>query len=152
MNMDKHPRRLHCNKHSVSIVLPTNYTEWKWEAQLEWSQVYRQELRRLEKICRQHMFLMELRTLLLLLLSMVLHKDLNSSSNNSTPLSYIIPYLCEVLTHSYVCICRCPSYRVRCSLQHQWPCNYRDVLQHLLSHFIHWVDMHIVTLNNSNTR
>jgi hypothetical protein len=50
--------------------MATNYTERKWEAQLEWSQVYRQEPRRLEKICRQPMFLMELRTLLLLLLSM----------------------------------------------------------------------------------
>jgi hypothetical protein len=46
--------------------MATNYTEWKWEAQLEWSQVYRQEPRRLEKICRQHMFLMELQALLLL--------------------------------------------------------------------------------------
>jgi hypothetical protein len=36
----------------------TNYTEWKWEAQLEWSQVYRQEPRRLEKICRQPLFLL----------------------------------------------------------------------------------------------
>jgi hypothetical protein len=45
-----------------------NYTEWKGDAQLEWSQVYRQEPRRLEKICRQPMFLMELRTLLVLLL------------------------------------------------------------------------------------
>jgi hypothetical protein len=45
-----------------------SYTEWKWEAQLEWSQVYRQEPRRLEKIFRQLIFLMELWTLLLLLL------------------------------------------------------------------------------------
>jgi len=37
-------------------------------SQLQWSQVYRQQPRRLEKICRQPMFLMELRTLLLLLL------------------------------------------------------------------------------------
>jgi hypothetical protein len=45
--------------------IPGDYTERKWEAQLEWSQVYRQEPRRLEKICRQPMFLMKLRTLLL---------------------------------------------------------------------------------------
>jgi hypothetical protein len=37
-----------------------------WEAQLEWSQVYRQEPRRMEKICRQPMFLMELWTSLLI--------------------------------------------------------------------------------------
>jgi hypothetical protein len=47
---------------------PKIHPERKWEAQLEWSQVYRQEPRRLEKICKQPMFLMELRTLLLLLL------------------------------------------------------------------------------------
>jgi hypothetical protein len=53
--------------------MATNYTEWKWEAQLAWSQVYRQEPRKLEKICRQPMFLMELRTLLLLLNKIVHH-------------------------------------------------------------------------------
>jgi hypothetical protein len=53
--------------------MATNYTEWKWEAQLEWSQVYRQEPRRLEKICSQPMFLMALRTLLLLLLLLITH-------------------------------------------------------------------------------
>jgi hypothetical protein len=57
--------------------MATNYTERKWEAQLEWSQVYRQEPRRLEKICRQPMFLMEISTLLLLLLLLLL---LSSSS------------------------------------------------------------------------
>jgi hypothetical protein len=40
--------------------MATNYTERKWEAQLEWSQVYRQEPRRLEKICRQPVSLMDI--------------------------------------------------------------------------------------------
>jgi hypothetical protein len=43
-----------------------NYAERKWEVQLEKSQVYRQEPRGLEKICRQPIFLMELWSLLLL--------------------------------------------------------------------------------------
>jgi hypothetical protein len=48
-----------------------------WEAQLERSQVYRQKPRRLEKICRQAMFLMELWTLLLLLLLLLLSSKAN---------------------------------------------------------------------------
>jgi hypothetical protein len=51
--------------HLINNNLGSHYTERKWEAQLKWSQVYRQEPRRLEKIYRQPIFLMELRTLLL---------------------------------------------------------------------------------------
>jgi hypothetical protein len=61
--------------------MATNYTERKWEVQLEWSQVYRQEPRRMEKICRQPMFLMELRTFLLLLLLLLLEERVKSISS-----------------------------------------------------------------------
>jgi hypothetical protein len=74
--------------------MATNYTERKWEAQLEWSEVYRQEPRRLEKICRQPMFLMELRTLLLLLL---LHGTASNCTLSST--SSIICRFCLVFRH-----------------------------------------------------
>jgi hypothetical protein len=45
---------------------------------LEWSQVYRQEPWRLEKICIEPMFLMELRTLLLLFRMPSQHKDMQA--------------------------------------------------------------------------